>query len=38
MSFQDWGIVLLAGVSILIPVEIAKLITARRTRASLKVV
>ena len=36
MSLQDWGIVLLAGVSILIPVEIAKLITAQRTRPSLK--
>jgi Ca2+-transporting ATPase len=30
MSLQDWGIALLAGVSILIPVEIAKLITAQR--------
>ena len=36
MSLQDWGIVLLAGVSILIPVEIAKLITAQRTRHSLE--
>ncbi len=32
MSLQDWGIPLLAGVSIFIPVEIAKLITARRSR------
>jgi len=38
MSLQDWGIVLLAGVSIIIPVEISKLITARRTHASAKVV
>jgi len=38
MSLQDWGIVLLAGVSVLIPVEIAKIIVARRTRPSLKVV
>jgi len=38
MSLQDWGIVLLAGVSVLIPVEIAKLIMARRTRPSPKVV
>lgn len=38
MSLPDWGIVLLAGLSILIPVEIAKLIVARRTRPSPKVV
>jgi Ca2+-transporting ATPase len=38
MSLQDWGIVLLAGVSVLVPVEIAKLITARRPRSSPKVV
>jgi len=38
MSLQDWGIVLLAGLSIFIPVEIAKLIVARRTRPSPKVV
>jgi len=38
MSLQDWGIVLLAGVSVLIPVEISKLIVARRTRPSPKVV
>jgi len=38
MSLPDWGIVLLAGVSILIPVEITKLIVARRTRPSPKVV
>ena len=38
MSLQDWSIVLLAGVSVLIPVEIAKLIMARRTRPSPKVV
>ena len=38
MSLQDWGIVLLAGVSVLIPVEITKLIMARRTRPSPKVV
>jgi Ca2+-transporting ATPase len=38
MSLQDWGIVLLAGVSVLIPVEISKLITARRTRPFPKVV
>jgi len=38
MSLQDWGIVLLAGVSVLIPAEIAKLIMARRTHASAKVV
>jgi Ca2+-transporting ATPase len=38
MSLQDWGIVLLAGVSVLIPVEITKLIMTRRTRLSPKVV
>jgi Ca2+-transporting ATPase len=38
MGLQDWGIVLLAGVSVLIPVEITKLIMARRTRPSPKVV
>jgi len=38
MSLQDWGIVLLAGLSVLIPVEITKLIVARRTRPSPKVV
>ena len=38
MSLQDWGIVLLAGVSVLLPVEVTKLIMARRTRPSLKVV
>jgi len=38
MSLQDWGIVLLAGLSILIPVEIAKLVMARRTSPSPKVV
>jgi Ca2+-transporting ATPase len=37
MSLQDWGIVLLAGVSVFIPVEISKLIMARRTRPSPKV-
>jgi Ca2+-transporting ATPase len=37
MSLQDWGIPLLAGVSILIPMEIAKLIMAQRTRHSLNV-
>ena len=36
MNLQDWGIVLLAGVSVLIPAEIAKLIVARRTRPSLE--
>jgi len=34
MSLQDWGIIILAGVSVLIPVEITKLIMARRTRPS----
>jgi len=38
MSLQDWGIVLLAGLSILIPVEIAKLIMERRTHASAEMV
>jgi len=38
MSLPDWGIVLLAGVSVLFPVEITKLIMARRTRPSPKVV
>jgi Ca2+-transporting ATPase len=38
MSLQDWVIVLLGGVSVLIPVEIAKLIMARRTDRSPKVV
>jgi Ca2+-transporting ATPase len=38
MSLQDWVIVLLAGVSVIIPVEITKLIMARRTRPSPKVV
>jgi len=38
MGLRDWGIVLLAGVSVLIPVEIHKLIQARPTRPSLKVV
>jgi len=38
MSLQDWGIVMLAGVSVLIPVEITKLIMARRTRPTPKVV
>jgi Ca2+-transporting ATPase len=38
MSLQDWGITILAGVSILIPVEIAKLVMAQRTHASVKVV
>jgi len=38
MSLQDWGIILVAGVSILIPVEITKLIMARRPRPSPKVV
>ena len=38
MGLRDWGIVLLAGVSILIPVEIRKLILAQRTRSPLKVV
>jgi len=38
MSLQDWVIVVLAGVSVLIPVEITKLIMARRTRPSPKVV
>ena len=38
MSLQDWGITLVAGVSILIPVEIAKLVMSRRTHASAKVV
>jgi len=38
MSLQDWVIVVLAGVSVLIPVEISKLIMARRTRPSPKVV
>jgi len=38
MSLQDWGIVLLAGVSVFIPVEITKLIMARRTRPSPKAV
>lgn len=38
MGLQDWGIVLLAGVSVIIPVEISKLITARRTCPSSKVV
>jgi len=38
MSLQDWVIVVLAGVSVLVPVEIYKLITARRTRPSPKVV
>jgi len=38
MSLQDWVIVVLAGLSILIPVEITKLIMARRTRPSPKVV
>jgi Ca2+-transporting ATPase len=38
MSLQDWGIVLLAGVSVIIPVEITKLIMERRTRSSPKVV
>lgn len=37
MSLQDWGITLLAGVSILIPVEITKLIMARRTHPSLEI-
>jgi len=30
MSLQDWGIALLAGVSVLIPAEIAKIVMARR--------
>jgi Ca2+-transporting ATPase len=34
MSLPDWGIVLLAGVSVLFPVEITKLIMARRPRPS----
>jgi Ca2+-transporting ATPase len=38
MSLQDWGIVLLAGVSVLIPVEISKLIMAQRTHPSPKVI
>jgi Ca2+-transporting ATPase len=38
MNLQDWGIVLLAGLSVFIPVEITKLITARRTRPSPRVV
>jgi Ca2+-transporting ATPase len=38
MNLPDWGIVLLAGVSVLMPVEITKLIMARRTRPSPKVV
>jgi Ca2+-transporting ATPase len=38
MSLQDWVVVLLAGVSVLIPVEITKLIMARRTHPSPKVV
>jgi Ca2+-transporting ATPase len=38
MNLQDWGIVLLAGLSVLIPVEITKLIMARRPRPSPKVV
>ena len=38
MSLQDWGIVLLAGVSVIIPVEITKLIMARRTRPSAKAI
>jgi len=36
MSLQDWGIVILAGVSVLAVAEIAKLIMAQRTRPSLK--
>jgi Ca2+-transporting ATPase len=38
MSLPDWGIVLVAGLSVLIPVEITKLIMARRTHPSPKVV
>ena len=38
MNLQDWGIVLLAGLSVILPVEVSKLITAQRTRSSPKVV
>ncbi len=36
MSLQDWGIVILAGASVVVVAEIAKLIMAWRTRHSLK--
>jgi Ca2+-transporting ATPase len=38
LSAQDWGICILAGASIFILVEMVKLIRARRTHASVKVV
>jgi magnesium-transporting ATPase (P-type) len=34
MSLSDWGVTILAGMSILIPVEVAKLVRARRTRTA----
>jgi Ca2+-transporting ATPase len=38
MTLQDWGIAVLAGATNLIIAEVAKLIMARRTRLSAKVV